>query len=164
MDYRDTFPATGRDIGDYLTFSVVRNPWDWHVSFYHYIRQLSGRNREKTLEFNRITNALSFSDYLGWIDGDQPKPADIGADRQVSDWVVDETGRIVVDVVMRQERLAADFADFIARYGLRLQVPAERVNTSEHKDYRSYYSDADAALVARRHARDIALFGYGFDG
>ena len=165
LEYRAAFPALGLDIADYLTFSVVRNPWEWHVSFYHYLRQLTGRDRKNTLEINQLLNAMSFSEYLAWLDDEAaPKPRDLWADRQVSDWVVDETGKIVVDVVMRQERLEEDFTGFIETYGLRLTPPTRRVNASSHKDYRTYFSDADAERVAKRHARDLALFGYRFEG
>ena len=33
---------------------------------------------------------------------------------------------------------------------------------SENKDYRSYYSDEMREIIARRYAKDIALFGYEF--
>ena len=163
VEYRDLFPKLGLDIHDYMTFSVVRNPWAWHVSYFHYIRQLSGRNRQKFASEHAVLNRMSFADYLRWIDDpDSPKGEMQDATRNVSDWVVDETGTIAVDFVMRQERLEADFAGFISQYGLRLAVPAKRVNASAHQDYRSYYRAGDVDIVARRHARDVALFGYGF--
>lgn len=165
VEYRDLFPQLGLDINDYMTFSVVRNPWDWHVSFYHYIRQLTGRNREHFADENARLNAMSFADYLRWIDDESAAKGEmIDATHNVSDWVTDETGAIVVDTVMRQESLEADFQAFIDRYGLRLSVPTRRVNASKHKDFRSYYGPAEVEIVARRHARDLELFGYSFDG
>jgi len=164
VEYRDLFPELGLDIHDYMTFSVVRNPWAWHVSYFHYIRQLSGRNRQKFASEHAVLNRMSFADYLRWIDDpDSPKGEMQDATRNVSDWVVDETGTIVVDFVMRQESLEADFARFISQYGLRLAVPTKRVNASAHQDYRSYYRAGDVDIVARRHTRDVALFGYAFE-
>ena len=164
-EYRDLFPRLGRDIHDYMTFSVVRNPWDWHVSFFHYIRQMTGRYREIFAEEHAELNRISFAEYLAWIDDpDRPKPGWLDeATRNVCEWVVDEAGEIAVDVMMRQEKLEADFQDFIDAYGLRLQVPKARVNTSVHKDFRTYYSDPEVEIVARRHVHDVALFGYSFD-
>lgn len=163
MEYRELFPKFGLDIADFVTFSVVRNPWAWHVSFYHYVRQLVGRNREKAAELHARLNTMSFTEYLAWVDQPGTTENEIASVNDVCHWIVDGEGRIAVDVVMRQERLEQDFSDFIRRYGLRLQIPAGRVNESRHADYRSYYTDCDADLVARRHHRDVVLFGYSFD-
>ncbi len=164
LDYKERFPALGLNIDDFMTFSVVRNPWAWHVSVYHYIQQLKGRNKEKAADVHERLTKYSFSDYLAWVD--DPKTAEkqeIAAVHNVSDWVIDENGKISVDFLMRQETLEEDFAIFIKKYSLRLAAPKKRVNESVHKNYRTYYSDSDAALVARRHERDIALLGYSFD-
>jgi hypothetical protein len=165
LEYREIFPKFGLNIDNFLTFSVVRNPWSWHVSFYHYVRQLEGRNREKAERNHRLLNRVSFSEYLDWIDSPEALSRnEIASVHNVCDWVVDETGKVAVDVVMRQECLEADFQKFIEEYGLRLSVPKKRVNASKHDDYRTYYSDNDAEVVGRRHARDIELFKYSFGG
>lgn len=165
-EYRDLFPKTGRDISDYMTFSVVRNPWDWHVSIYHYVRQLTGRYREIYADEHAELNRMSFSEYTAMVD--DPERNKIGwmdqATRNVADWVIDESGEIKVDFILRQEQMERDFERFIDTYALQLKIPTKRVNASKHKDYRSYYSDKDAEIIARRHTRDVALFGYTFDG
>jgi hypothetical protein len=47
--------------------------------------------------------------------------------------------------------------------GFRL-TPLPRANESARaRDWRGYYSDADAALIAEDCAEDIARFGYAFD-
>jgi NADPH-dependent 7-cyano-7-deazaguanine reductase QueF-like protein len=48
-----------------------------------------------------------------------------------------------------------------ARIGI-ASTPLGRANTSEHRDYRSYYDQALIDGVARLYARDIELFGYEF--
>ena len=64
---------------------------------------------------------------------------------------------------MRLEHLDEDAAPFWAHLGFRLTLP--RANESgRDRDWRGYYSDADAALVAEVCAEDIARFGYRFDG
>jgi hypothetical protein len=165
-EYRDLFPQTGRDLGDFMTFSVVRNPWQWHVSIYHYVRQMTGRYAQIYAAEHGELNRITFSDYLAMIDDSSRKQ--IGGleeyTRNVCDWLVDDQDRIAVDFLMRQERMEEDFTRFTETYDLRLSIPAKRVNTSKHYDYRTYYSDQDAELVQRRHARDVAHFGYGFDG
>ena len=50
----------------------------------------------------------------------------------------------------------------IGDLNLATEVPRQRANSSERGDYRGYYDDAGAELVARRHRDDIAQFGYTF--
>jgi len=57
-----------------------------------------------------------------------------------------------------------DLAPFEAHLGFRL-IPLPLANASDRlRDWRGYYSDADAALIADLCAADIARFGYRFDG
>lgn len=117
------------------------------------------------LEHEQIKD-LSFSDYIKWLDDiDRPRSADDYARRQVSDWIIDENGKIAVQEVLRQERLEEDLRSLKEKYGLRIIVPyGQRINSSRSEsDYRLSYSDEDAEIIARRHQRDIALFNYRFE-
>jgi len=163
IEFRNALAALGIDIKDFVTFSVVRNPWSWHVSFYHFVRGLTGRELEDAAVENAIMSKQSFSEYLAWVDDESsPKSEDFPTTHNVCEWVIDESGDIAVDAILRQESLREDFAAMQKKYHIRAKIPQTRVNASEHKDYRSYYTDADIELVARRHARDIELFGYEF--
>ncbi len=75
----------------------------------------------------------------------------------------DRTGAERCNLFIRLEHLPQDIAPFEAHLGFRL-TPLARANTSDRAtDWRGYYSDADAALLADLCAEDIARFGYGFD-
>ena len=64
----------------------------------------------------------------------------------------------------RYERLNDDFAEACRRIGIRApELPHRRQATDRRQDYRSYYTDDAAELVAARFAPDIDRFGYGFD-
>ncbi len=164
-EYRDIFSARGHDIHDWRLFTVIRNPWDWHVSWYNYVgKDEGGRHSGLPLEHEQIRN-LSFSDYLKWLDDEElPRSPENYLRMQISDWIVDEQGRTRADHVLRQETLESDLRDMAAKYGLLLKVrQGARINASRaDRDYRKYYSDADAERIARRHARDIRMFGYSF--
>jgi hypothetical protein len=63
----------------------------------------------------------------------------------------------------RLEQLDTDLAPFEAHLGFRL-TPLPRVNTSPRtRDWRPFYSQTDAQLIADLCATDIARFGYQFD-
>jgi len=84
--------------------------------------------------------------------------------KQVLEWSSDESHEIKVDNLLRQESLWQDAHNLKDHLNLRIRIPEKPVNTSKSADYRSYYSDKSAEIIARRHAEDCRLFGYDFDG
>lgn len=163
-EYRDIFRARGEDIHDYYLFSVVRNPFDWHVSWYNYIRKDAGGRRSGHAVEAELFSRMSFADYVNWLDDpDAPHSPQGYVRRQIHEWVTDEAGVIRVDWVLRQESLRADFAAMIAETGIMVRPGLRRRNVSNEKDFRSYYTAREVDIIARRHAKDCTLFGYGFE-
>ncbi|MNI41785.1 hypothetical protein D3C73_960470 [compost metagenome] len=59
--------------------------------------------------------------------------------------------------------MQASYDAICARIGIPTQR-LDRVNASEHGDYRQYYDQVLLDGVAARYAQDLELFGYAFDG
>lgn len=160
IEYKDIFEKRHQDIKTYTSFTVVRNPWSWHVSWFFYIKSgKSGHPIEHEL-FKR----MNFSDYISWLDtptaqrGKNPHFT-----KQVSDWLIDKNEEIAVENILRQENLAEEFDEFIKRFGLAIRLPKRQINVSKHDDYRNYYGHKEVEIIGKRHSRDIQLFGYSFD-
>ncbi len=144
--------ATDEEIADFFTVTLVRNPWDRVVSLYHWLRIQS---------FAHPAVGLAKShDFSGFLNHPQTRTS-------LSLWpygayMRDRTGTERASCYLRLERLEEDMPAFAAHLGFRLALP--RVNESDRaRDWRGYYSDADAGLIAATAAEDIARFGYGFD-
>lgn len=137
-------------------FVFVRNPWDLQVSSFHHIR------REKPASLQGVT---TFADFVK-LKFDPCRPydymLDVSQERQ-HEYITDLQGRVIVDFIGRYERLQADFDRICDRLGLpRRPLPHHR-RATDRDDYRRYYSDEIAELVAEHYRRDIELFGYSFD-
>lgn len=143
--------------GTLFKFVFVRNPWDLQVSSFHHIR------RERP---HLMSHVESFGEFLRWkLDPERPYQyhVDTSIDLQ-SDYVIDLHGKVLVDFIGRYENLHDDFAEACRRIGIQAPaLPHKRQATDRGKDYRSYYTDELAELVAGRFAPDIRLFGYTFD-
>ncbi len=138
-------------------FAFVRNPWDLQVSSFYHIQ----RERPQHLGAYR-----HFEDFLRWkLDPERPYQYHIDTSISLqTDYLIDFNGDICVDFIGRYEQLASDFASVCTRIGVKPQpLPALRRAQDRDADYRRYYSDASAELVAQHFARDIALLGYRFD-
>ena len=138
-------------------FAFVRNPWDLQVSSFHHIR----RERPQFLG-----NHDNFADFLRWK-LDPARPYQFHVDTSIelqTDYLIDLRGDIVVDFIGRYERLHEDFDEACRRIGLRnVTLPHRREAKDRARDYRGYYDDVTAELVAQHFARDLELLGYRFD-
>lgn len=133
----------------FFKFAFVRNPWDWQVSVYHYVRQ-----RRDHPDHETFRSLHTFDAYLDW------RITVKGSELQ-SDFVRSESGELLVDFVGRYERLAEDFDVVCDRIGVECALP--HVNRSAHGDFRDYYTSETRALVEEVYRPDIELFGYQFD-
>ncbi len=138
-------------------FAFVRNPWDLQVSSFHHIR----RERPQYLSGHE-----DFAAFLRWkLDPERPYQYHIDTSiESQTDYLIDLSGRVVVDFIGRYERLGEDFAEACRRIGMPAPaLPHQRQARDRQKDYRGYYTDETAELIARHFARDIEILGYGFD-
>lgn len=152
---------------DCYKFAFVRNPWDRLVSWWTMIDALRPRFEAgeafNTFQSYVLNRAKTFEQFL-FNCGDEIADADGRKHifRNQIDYLSDESGDIIVDFIGRFERLQDDMDQVMRRIGIdRVALP--RVNRSEHKSYRDYYSQETAAMVAERYQRDLSVFGYRFD-
>jgi hypothetical protein len=134
------------------TLTMVRNPWDRVVSYYHWLRaQHFGHpavGLAKSHQFSGFLNHPQITTSLRlWPSGAYLRRAD-GSEKP--------------SLFLRLEHFAEDVAPFERQLGFSLTLPV--ANKSDRgADWRPYYSDADAALVGEICAEDIGRFGYRFD-
>ena len=145
--------ATDDEIARFFTLTLVRNPWDRIVSYYHWLQNQSFAHPAvalaKSCDFStflnhrQTTTALALAPYSSYLN--------------------DRFGQNRASLYARLEHLIPDLTPFEAHLGFSL-TPLPRANASHRpRDWRGHYSDADAALVARIAAPDIARFHYQFD-
>ncbi|HEV2811820.1 MAG TPA: sulfotransferase family 2 domain-containing protein [Solirubrobacteraceae bacterium] len=137
------------DFDRFFRFAFVRNPWAWHVSIYHYVRQ-----RRAHPQHELFGAFEGFDDYLEW------RVHTVGPELQ-SEFILSDSGELLMDFVGHVETLEADFAEVARWVGIEASLP--RTNTSQHGDFRQYYTPRTRALVADAYRDDIELFGYEFD-
>jgi hypothetical protein len=143
--------VTPAQMVDSFCFTLVRNPWDRMVSYYHWLR---GQGFDHPAV--GLAKALTFSEFLN-----HPQTQASLRAWPYARYMRDAGGVERCDAFIRLEHFAQDAAPLWAHLGFRLEL--ERVNASAREaEYRGYYSDDDAALVAEVCAADIARFGYQF--
>lgn len=126
----------------YFKFCVERNPWDKTLSYYHMARHRSG-------------GRLSLDQYLH----QGPLPVE-------HTMYTDRAGRLLVDRVLRYERLDEELAEVFQMLDVpfsgQLGVRAKGDYRADRRSYREIFTPDQRDLVARAFAKEIEMFGYAF--
>ena len=142
---------TPEEAATFFTFTLVRNPWDRMVSYYHWLRAQSFDHPAVAL-----AKAQTFSAFLN-----APKTqASFRANPYGSYLTLD--GVEHCSAFIRLEHLGEDLAPLEAHLGFSLGDIARANASVRGRDWRPYFTDQDADLVGRLCAQDVARFAYSF--
>lgn len=136
---------------DYFVFTIVRNPWDRMVSYYHWAQT-------QTFDHPVIAAACTyeFADFLMHPTVWQPIHA-----APYQSYVQGPSGQNYCDLYLRLEHINADLLQLEKHLGLRLTLGHANASNRD-ADYRVYYTDTLRDHVARICQRDIEMFDYAF--
>ena len=134
-----------------FTFAMVRNPWDRMVSYYHWLRGQSFDHPAVQLAAELEFDGFMRAPHTQASIRGHPYPS----------YLCDASAQERATLYIRLERFSEDAAPLWAHLGFELSLPHENASCRD-KDYRSYYSDSSAQLVAELCAPDIERFGYRF--
>ena len=134
-----------------FTFTLVRNPWDRVVSYYHWL-QVQGFDHPAVA----LAKTLDFEGFLL-----HPTTQTALRNSPASSYMTDAQGKERCDAYIRLEHFAEDVAPLEAHLGFGLNLPHE--NRSERVPYQDAYTPKLKNLVGALCASDIARFGYRFE-
>lgn len=139
------------ELAGMFTFTLVRNPWDRTVSYYHWLRRQG---------FDHAAVHLARStDFAGFLSDPAMQASLLGW--PASRYMRDVTGAERCSAFIRLEHLEEDASPLWDHLGFRLTLP--HVNLSERAStYHDAYTPELQEIVARCCAEDIARFGYTF--
>ena len=150
-----------KEIGPYrwdkkLSFTVVRNPWDKVVSHYHY--------RVQTNQTGMGDGHIGFNEWVKKAYGEK--------DRRYYDhprmflpqidWISDQRGRILVDRILRFEKLTDDFNSLAHELKIVTRLPHVK-KSNRRRDLRHYYDHESISIICEYFSSDISVFGYKFE-
>lgn len=145
--------VTQAEIEDFFVFTMVRNPWDRVVSYYHWLRGQSFDHKAVGIAKN-----TEFSEFLRNPDITQSLRRN-----PYTNYVCDPAGVERCNLFIRLEHLEMDLKPLNAHLGFDLGDMPHENRSDRDKGYRGYYSSQDAEIVAKTCARDIERFKYSFD-
>lgn len=140
------------EIADSLCFTLVRNPWDRMVSYYHWLGQQGFAHPAVD-----AAKTLGFSEFLR-------APAVVGPMKAhpAQAYMRDPDGGQHAALYIRIEHFEEDAAPLVEHLGFKLELPWAN-KSARRGDFRSYYSAVDREAVAAMCRADIERFGYVFE-
>lgn len=168
--------ATAKEVKDYyynnggqfiwnhsFKFSFVRNPFDWVVSLYEFIR-----TNETHENYNEVKD-MNFEEFCQWnVDSiSNNKKNSNGGLNTLTNFLFDDDGKLLVDFVGRFENFDADFEIIAKRLHLHLNnihlVNVPHINqTNREPDYRKYYNEKSKEIITNGFYHDLVNFNYQF--
>lgn len=143
------------DFESYLSFAIVRNPWDRMVSMYLFAerKRLWWQHGFATMPpFEEFCELALKCKKMGTTDFFPSLPQ--------SFWLQDGS----VNEILRFETLKEDFSRFLEKNEIKnISQEIPRLNSSNRsKDYRDFFSEKTRQIVKQVHNEDIIRFQYSF--
>ena len=137
----------------YTKIGVIRNPYDYCVSWYEYLKYLKPSYQQ--LSFLKFLTEVGYRWHTSGEEFNEFKNMNIKP--QIS-WLKGEDGELLADQVWDYEDLAKTLE---ITYSLKL--PDVNINPERpNKPYRSYYSKETMNWVNKHFEDDLETFGYVF--
>jgi hypothetical protein len=152
------------EYNDLFKFSFVRNPFDWLVSLYEFIRNSPAH------ELHEEVCRLDFEHFLYWNVKQlvEKRNTDTGQFHTQSAFVTDSNGYLMVDYIGRHENYEVDYNYIMTRLGIENEGIVPKINMisdtqKQHLHYRSYYTKPEMIkMVYEHYQQDFDNFGYQF--
>ncbi|MFA3918274.1 sulfotransferase family 2 domain-containing protein [Ruegeria hyattellae] len=144
--------VSGDELGDFFVFTLVRNPWDRAVSYYHWLREQRFGHPAVTL-----AKRLEFEAFV-------QHPDTLAAFRShpFASYMRDAAGVDRGSLYIRIEHFKADATTLWQHLGF--EVVMSHTNRSERlADYRRYYTPPMVDAIAGACADDIHRMQYQFE-
>jgi Sulfotransferase family len=150
---KKALPIIGQKVWNRMfKFTLVRNPWNYILSYYTWCNNVVKHDQ---YPFCNLAKKQSFADFVTG-----PALSMIPAQHE---FIFDGAGRCLLDFIGRVETLQSDVRYAFSRAGINVHPLPPQNSSSASGDTSHYYDDRLIDAVARRYARDISLFGYGFN-
>lgn len=135
-----------------FAFTIVRNPWDRAVSYYHWLKAQNFENPAV-----HMAQTLSFTDFTC-----HPQTMATFRAAPAVSYMQHRDGVEQCQLYIRLEHFTKDAQPLFDHLGFSLELPV--INSSTRcRDYQRYYDDRSAEAVAHSCAEDIRRFEYSFN-
>lgn len=145
----------------FFKFCFVRNPWDRTYSAYSFLARGGINEQDQAWADRHLEGVGSFRQFVL-----ERLPSE-GVRKSLhflpqTHWVCSPSGRVMMDMVGRYERLGEDFKRVCARLGIDAELDWSNKTAEKSAGYRQVYDPEMAKVVGSVYAHDVEAFSYSF--
>ncbi len=149
----EIFKFFGRMVRDYMSFAIVRNPFDRAVSMFQFAKE------NKLGDLYNHSSDIVFEDFCEIMEENHTNNTKdfIGTHQQV-EWI---NGAFQPNFILRFENLKNDFKEMLDACEIRhisSDIPHE--NSSKRSNYKDYYNSNAKKIIEKVFEKDIDTFKY----
>lgn len=132
---------------EYFTFAFVRNPYDWFISHYEYLRQ------NPSLAIYNVVKDMDFIDFVNWkcVNDNRTQYSFLSNGN-------DNESDININFIGRYETLNEDFETIMNTLEIQEELPWLNKNTRQEMD--EYITDEIKDVIYEYFKKDFDFFGY----
>jgi hypothetical protein len=142
-----------REMANYFSFCIVRNPWDRAVSMYHFAQKNDlGR-------LYNIKTEMTFEVFCELLKDYENDPYFIASHKQTQ-WM---EGAYPPNETLRFENLQEEFSRMLKEYNIshiRTELPHK--NSTDHKFYQEYFNTNTKKIIKQVFEKDVDTLKYTF--
>jgi len=142
-----------REMANYFSFCIVRNPWDRAVSMYHFAQKNDlGR-------LYNIKTEMTFEVFCELLKDYEDDPYFIASHKQTQ-WM---EGLYPPNETLRFENLQEEFSRMLKEYNIshiRTELPHK--NSTDHKFYQEYFNTNTKKIIKQVFEKDVDTLKYTF--
>lgn len=153
-------------------FSIVRNPWDRIVSWFHYYKEMwseEGDLPEGICSKSHIDKFVKM-DFSEWIKSLEKFDIN-GCNSEIAcpfyyieeqwKYIVDFGDMLLVDYIAKVETIDDDWKNICKEIGIDYsKLPC--LNITKRNNYKDYYNDETKSIIEKVYKKDIEFFNYEF--
>lgn len=143
-------------------FAFVRNPFDWLLSTYFYIKCSSAHR------FHECVKNMKLIDFLNWyVFAARYIERPFGSNKylHLKNFISDEYCIPILDFVGRLETMETDMQTVYKKIGMQPKtIQVVNKNTNKERDWKPYYDKESKEFVELYFGEDLKYFGYNFEG
>lgn len=159
--YRDCYPDL---FARSHVFAFVRNPWDRFASSFHFMKSGTDWPMQQAWAKRNIGD-LDFAAFTRKVGHNPLFRASVMAERffwPQSFWLGGVGKARLVKTLYRFEDIERATGDLCAHLGIEPPARTPHLRKVGKSDFRAFYDEETAAIVARLYRTDIAALGYAF--
>ena len=134
---------------EYFVFSVIRNPWERTVSYFHYLQQI----RQPP---HNLSKDVKFTD---WVKAGGYKTLQTQMSQLSDDFPCNVSTHI--DYIARLEKLDEDWPEICRKMNIKCEMIHDK--KSKHTHYSEYYNDETKDLIYKFYKDDVQCLSYDFE-